>query len=233
MLNNPLRFTDPTGMYTCRDTKDGSYTSDQDIAFEKALDALRAKKGDLGRAAAAYGKAGDANGVTVGFADLTKKGEDGNAVSTIGVDANGALRANSDVTIGSGLSGTRFTETIGHEGSHVADAQDVVASGLTPLGEKIYAGQNITPYSSEQRAYGVSNTILSSANETSPFACGAGTCTLGRGVLPSQVPGIVDNILRSDSIYNVNGRPMTSKNPGTSVVNGVAGQLPAKATVPQ
>src|SRR5260370_13766038 len=32
---------------------------------------------------------------------------------------------------------------------------------------------------------------------------------------------------------NVNGRPMTSKNPGTSVVNGVAGQLPAKATVPQ
>jgi RHS repeat-associated protein len=23
-LNNPLRFTDPTGMYTCKDTKDGS-----------------------------------------------------------------------------------------------------------------------------------------------------------------------------------------------------------------
>src|SRR5207302_2651699 len=105
----------------------------------------------------------------------------------------------------------------GHEGSHVADAQDVVASGLTPLGEKIYAGQNITPYSSEQRAYGVSNTILGSANETSNFACGAGICTLGRGVLPSQVPGVVDNILRSNSIYNVGGKPMTANNPGTSV----------------
>lgn len=231
VLNNPLRFTDPTGLYTCRDTKDGSCTSDQDQAFEKTLDALRGKKGDVGRAAAAYGTAGDANGVTVGFADLTKKGESGNAVSTIGY-ADGALRANSDVTIGTGLSGTKFTETIGHEGSHVADAQDVVASGLTPLGEKIYAGQNITPYSSEQRAYGVSNTILGSANETSNFACGAGTCTLGRGVLPSQVPGIVDNILRSNSIYNVNGKPMASNNPGTSVVNGVVGQLP-KATVPK
>jgi RHS repeat-associated protein len=54
VLNNPLRFTDPTGLYTCRDTKDGSCTSDQDIAFEKALDALRGKNGDVARSAAAY-----------------------------------------------------------------------------------------------------------------------------------------------------------------------------------
>jgi RHS repeat-associated protein len=134
-LNNPLSYTDLTGLYVCRDTKDGSCTSDQDVKFEKALDALRSQDGDVGRAAAAYGTAGVANGVTVGFADLSKKGEGGNTVSTIGTDANGSLQANSDVTINSKIDGDSFAAAIGHEGSHAADAQDVVRSGLTEDGQ--------------------------------------------------------------------------------------------------
>lgn len=65
--------------------------------------------------------------MTVGFADLTKKGEGGNAVSTIGSDASGNLRANTDITINSRIDGDSYAAAIGHEGSHAADAQ---ASGL-------------------------------------------------------------------------------------------------------
>ena len=71
------------------------------------------------------------NGVTVGFKDLSTKGENGTTTSTIGTDANGNLRANSDVTINSKVSGDDYAAAVGHEGSHVADAQDVVNSGLS------------------------------------------------------------------------------------------------------
>src|SRR5208283_972420 len=111
--NNPLALTDPTGMYTCSDSKDCS--SDRDKKFEASLNGLRGKDGDVGRAAAAYGAANKDNGVTVGFADLSTKGENGNTVSTIGTDADGNLRANSAVTINTKISGDDFTATIGHE----------------------------------------------------------------------------------------------------------------------
>jgi RHS repeat-associated protein len=128
-LNNSLRFTDPTGLYVCKDGKDGACTSDQDKTFEKSLAGLRgSSNADVARAAAAYGAAGDANGVTVGFADLSKSGEDGNVTSSLGTDANGNLQAQSDVTINTKASGSSFDAAIGHEGSHVADAQDVVKS---------------------------------------------------------------------------------------------------------
>jgi RHS repeat-associated protein len=174
-LNNPLRFTDPTGMYVCKTGQDCT-------AFEKALDGLRnSKNADVARAAAAYGALGQDNGVTVGFADMTKKGENGNTVSTIGVDPNDpsgkTLRANSDVTINSKISGDDLAATVGHEGSHAADAQDVVKSGLTEDGQAIHAGMNITPYQSEQRAYGVTNAILSSENQSRKFDCGMSSCT--------------------------------------------------------
>ncbi len=39
------------------------------------------------------------NGVTVGFADLSKQGEDGKVTSALGTDASGNLQAQSNVTI--------------------------------------------------------------------------------------------------------------------------------------
>jgi RHS repeat-associated protein len=234
-LNNPLRFTDPTGLYVCKDSKDCS--SKADIAFGKALDSLRgSSNADVARAAAAYGTVNSDNGVTVGFADLTKKGENGNTVSTIGVDPNDSsgktLRANSDVTINSKISGDDLAATVGHEGSHAADAQDVVKSGLTESGDAIHAGMNITPYQSEQRAYGVTNVILSSENQSRKFACGMSTCTLRVGSgMPAQLPGVIDQIVAHDAVYNQGGKPMSSTNQGASVVNGVT-PTPPKATVP-
>ena len=231
-LNNPLRFTDPTGLYVCRDTADGACTSDQDKAFEKSLDKLRGADGDVGRAAAAYGVAGKDNGVTVGFADLGKSPEQGSTVSTLGADDNGKLLAHSDVTIGSTLSGVQFDATIGHEGSHVADAQDVVKSiASDPLGN-FTIGSDITRYRSEQRAYGVTNSILSSESKTVTAPCGVGeTCNLGFGVMQGKVPGIVDKIVGyKPNGYSSGGKPMSSKNQGGSVVSGLTAS-PAK-TVP-
>jgi hypothetical protein len=109
-------------MYVCQ-------TGQGCSAFEKSLDGLRnSKNADVSRAAGAYGALGDKNGVTVGFADLSKQGEDGKVTSSLGTDANGNLQAQSNVTINTGATGASFDAAIGHEGSHVADAQDVVKS---------------------------------------------------------------------------------------------------------
>jgi len=225
VINNPLRYTDPTGLYACADDKNGSHcASKQDQAFEKTLAGLRGKDGDVGRAAAAYGAVNEDNGVTVGFKDLSTKGENGTTTSTIGTDANGNLRANSDVTINSKVSGDDYAAAVGHEGSHVADAQDVVKSGLSGgllEGQPIHAGMNITPYQSEQRAYGVTNAILSMQNQSRKFDCGANACTLGRDSGMPALPGVIDQIVGHNPVYNQGGQPMSSTNQGPSVVNGV------------
>jgi RHS repeat-associated protein len=226
VLNNPLRYTDPTGMYTCQDSTDCSSAADK--KFEAALASLRTSTGDTARAAAAYGGVNEDNGVTVGF-DLTKRGENGSTVSTLASDANGVVRAESAVTISSKISGDDLASTVGHEGSHVADAQDVVNSGITPDGQELHAGMNITPYQSEQRAYGVTNAILASQNQSSKYDCGATACTLGKNSgMPSQLPGVIDQIVAHDPVYNQGGRPMSSTNQGPSVVNGIT----PKAAIP-
>ena len=230
-INNPLVFTDPTGMYVCKDSLDCS--SKQDQAFEKTLSSLRnSKDADVARAAGAYGAANSDNGVSVGFANLSGAGKNGDTVSTIGAHEDGSLYAKSDVTINSKASGTDYSVAVGHEGSHIADAQDVVKSGVTEDGSGIHAGQNITPYQSEQRAFGVTNTILSQGNESRTLSCGSATCKLGAGVNRGQVPGIVDQILSTNSVYNQGGKPMTPSNQGQSVVNGIS-PTPPKLTLPQ
>ena len=64
------------------------------------------------------------------------------------------------------------------------------------------------------------------------FDCGMSSCTLGRGAgMASQLPGVIDQILAHDSVYNQGGKPMSSGNQGSSVVNGVT-PTPPKASVP-
>jgi hypothetical protein len=222
VINNPLTNTDPTGLYVCATGQDCT-------AFEKSLDALRgSKNADVSRAAGAYGALGDANGVTVGFADLSKQGEDGKVTSSLGTDANGNLQAQSNVTINTGAKGSAFDAAIGHEGSHVADAQDVVKSIVVdPKTGNFTVGNNITRYQSEQRAYGVTNAILSSEGVKANEGCDG--CNLGQGTMQGQVPGIVNRIMGTGN-YQSGGKPMGPKNQGGSVVNGVD-QTP-KAAVP-
>jgi len=242
--NNPVTLTDPTGLYTCRDDpKDGSShcASAADQKFEKTLDGLRnSSDADVARAAGAYGAANADNGVTVGFADLSTKGENGSTVSTIGSDSQGNLRANSDVTINSKINGDSYAGAIGHEGSHAADAQDVVRSGITGgllAGQPIYAGMDITHYQSEVRAWGVTQSILKSGNFTQKFDCGTVNCSLGANVaigdtkmLPAQLGEVFDKILANQKIYNQGGSPMGPGNQGGNIVNGVS--LTPKVSVP-
>jgi len=243
--NNPVNLTDPTGLYTCRDDpKDGSShcASAADVKFEKTLATLRnSSNADVARAAAAYGAVNKDNGVTVGFADLSTKGEGGDTVSRIGSDSNGNLRADSDVTINSRIDGDSYAAAIGHEGSHAADAQDVVRSGITGgllAGQPIYAGMDITHYQSEVRAWGVTESILKSGNFTQKFDCGTVTCTLGANVaigddkkLPSQLGEVIDTILAHQPRYNQGGSPMGPGNRGGNIVNGVT--LTPRASVPR
>ena len=218
--NNPINFTDPTGLYTCKDDNNQCKTK-QDIAFEKARQQdLKSKDKDVLRAANAYGDPTKDNHVSVGFADLDKKGEGGVTTSTLGADDKGNLFAQSDVTINSKISGSALDAAVGHEGSHVADAQDVVSSiAITDGGQNFKVGQDITRYQSEQRAYGVTDSILKSGNENWHFACGFSDCLLGTGQqMLSQRAGVIDQIMANSPLYRSNGQPLSPTNQGGSVV---------------
>jgi hypothetical protein len=165
----------------------------------------------------------DARGdkVTVGFADLGKSGEGGVTHSELGSNDKGDPIAVSNVTINSNSKGTALDADIGHEGSHTADAQDMAASiSYTTTSFKV--GDNISQYASEQRAYGVTDAIYRSANE-SYNGCGNANCALGAGSSPIGISGRVDSILLANpNIYHgLNGKPMTSSNPGGNVLGVV------------
>lgn len=218
--DNPINFTDPTGLYICADsTKDHNCTSDQDKKFEAARQSDLARGGDAARAAAAYGDPNKDNGVKVGFADLSKESERGVTTSMLGADDKGTLRANSNVVIDSRASGDKLEAVVGHEGSHVADAQDLVKSIISDKLGNFTVGQDITQYQSEQRAYHVSDSILRSGNQTEKYNCGLSVCVLGVGLKnPGEVTAEVDRILQNNYKSSINQQPLTPANQGGAVV---------------
>jgi RHS repeat-associated protein len=229
VMNNPLRYSDPTGLYGCADDAKGATehcTSDADKRFEASRQHhLQSKNADVRRAAGAYGDRGqevvNARGdkVTVAFSsDVASNGEGGVAHSVL--DANGATPiSNSTVTFNPNDKGTALDADVGHEGSHVADAQDVAAS-ITYTSTSFHVGQDISQYASEQRAYRVTDSIYRSANE--PYnGCGNANCALGAGSSPLGMQGRIDAILRAhpDIYHGPDGRPLTPQNPGGNVLN--------------
>jgi RHS repeat-associated protein len=226
VLNNPLTNTDPTGLYACKDGKDGACSSDQDKAYEASRQRdLQSKNADVRRGAAAMGDPGkevvNARGdkVTVGFADLGKSGEGGVTHSELGSNDKGDPISVSNVTINSNSRGTALDADVGHEGSHVADAQDMAGS-ITYTSTSFHVGQDISQYASEQRAYRVTDAIYRSANE-SYNGCGNANCALGAGSSPIGINGRIDSILRANpGIYHgPDGRPLTPQNPGGNVLS--------------
>ncbi|MFV0387899.1 MAG: RHS repeat-associated core domain-containing protein [Pyrinomonadaceae bacterium] len=171
-LNNPLRFTDPTGLYEC------SGTAEQCKTFQGGLDSARAKLADIEkkytkdsdeyrdavRSLDAYGEAGKANGVTVKF-DTLNKGTLGKASGRL--DDNGNKSITVTIDLAQNKSSSNLIGTIAHEGSHAqdyADYQDaLINAGKTDSGDgsKVMAvlngSLNITHRASETRAYGVSS----------------------------------------------------------------------------
>jgi hypothetical protein len=217
--NNPLAFTDPSGMYICADSD--KCDSKQDKAFEKArLENLKSKDADVVRGAQAYGDPTKDNGVTVQYGD-PGKGRNGNTESGVRVDPNDPTKfqAAETVTIRSGLSGVSLLAAVGHEGSHVADAQDFVNTITSPRldGNTIIPGsmdvsKNLTQYQTEFRAYHVDQAILSWLGEKRGYGdCGGAPCILGTGIMPAQANQTINQFLGNPK-NGYNG--VTPANPG-------------------
>ena len=180
--NNPLRFTDPTGMYTCSDNnkcKSGQYKD-----FEKARQRdLKSKDSAVVAAAKAYGDPTKDNGVSVKFGD-PGKGHDGSTAASV-VYADGKFQGKVDVTIKSGLSGTALDAAVGHEGVHVGDAQGYFS---TINGGQSDMSKDLTHSQTEMNAYRVTASIWAASGNTASYGqCGGGSCNYGPGMTAGQI----------------------------------------------
>jgi RHS repeat-associated protein len=131
-LNNPLLYTDPFGLYVYGN----NVTDEQKKQFEEALDQAKSylkkiketygpnsneyKKAE--RALNAYGKPGEDNGVTVIASSKVGAGET-------------TLNNNKTITVAFNpkqFGSDFFQALVGHEGSHVADTKNYLATGNSP-----------------------------------------------------------------------------------------------------
>jgi RHS repeat-associated protein len=166
--NNPLARTDPSGLYDWDTNAGGGYTDDE--LLEQSTDKKLSKKdrnaaknalnfrakfraalaaatevatGSDKAALASYGTENDHNHVNVG--------------TQLGAGAGTILDPNDDsitVHFGKEASGNNLAVEVAHEGQHVADGQEWVASGH-PLGTMY----DLNHYERETRAWGVSARI--------------------------------------------------------------------------
>jgi len=176
-IGNPLKYTDPFGMYICNGSADQCKQIEKGLKnLEKARDSF--KKGSreykqLDRARQAFGNAGVDNGVTIQFGTIK---DGGPAQASIGIgDKNGTkdvTPANPTgqqtiVTIDPNQHNDAddYVQTLGHEGSHVADGADLVAAIPTKMADAaavaaVLGGPlNLTKYVTETNAYQVSSLI--------------------------------------------------------------------------
>jgi len=192
VFNNPLRNTDPSGLYTC------SGTTQQCSGFASALNALKSardsyKKGSdgynaLNSALNAYGKAGVDNGVHVGFGAT---GDGSPAATTVGlnVDANGNKVTTADnptgqninVTFDPSKNGSTNIEAVnaGHEGIHVAEGSALVGALpmnlLGPDAQSVLNGPlNLTKWQTETDAYWATSYAARALFSQQSFSVGNG-----------------------------------------------------------
>lgn len=168
--NNPINLTDPTGLYTA-DCGSGVKNCEKRINnFDKALqNALKSKNRDIQKAAEAYGKLGEKNGVNVSLVNVVDpKHPTVNGVTTAQAGTGGltydpktnTFQQATQVTVKAGLSGDTLQETAVHEGVHVEDRAAFVASvslNLKTGATTMNGALNITGRQSEINAYGVEN----------------------------------------------------------------------------
>jgi RHS repeat-associated protein len=211
--SNPIRLTDPTGLYvlgcnivelSCAAAVDANLP-----AFEQERQTLLTSQNPETRAAAAaYGDLGDANGVTVNFADPGRQ-RIGKALSYVGStpDAS-ALFPRDDVTIKPGLKGLDLKNAIGHEGRQVFDARRYDATlVMTSSGVTGDASLHLTRYATEVNAYHVTQAILVEYGNGRPYDFGCAGCALGSG---ANVDQAIVKIL-ANSPYNLTKGSLTSE----------------------
>lgn len=198
-LDNPVRYVDPLGLYEW-DASLGGSASDADLSktksgreivkrrneFRQALRQAAAammqgklsnkQRNEINRALTAYGGEGDANGVTIANGKVdngeTAVTSSGNAEGFTLNPTTGAIMPSIKVTLNKDKS--IDAEAAAHEGSHVADREDLVGA-LTPLmsnGDWVKSALNLTRYATETRAYQVSAAVAQGRNEATYNANG-------------------------------------------------------------
>ena len=208
--NNPLSLVDPTGEYVCGT----GVTQSMCDQFQKGLDAaqqaankLKDEYGDKSsqytdaqRAIDAYGKENIDNGVTV------QAGNTGNYGGNTQVKDDSTSPTGSRITVTLGKSdfdGSAYSGIgAAHEGSHVADAQDWIASGFNPA-------RNPALYNTEFRAYLVTAHLAEGAYDLGMIGPDFSGSYEGHhyviwhaGAMPSQTDNRIDTLIRG--AYSVN-----------------------------
>jgi RHS repeat-associated protein len=193
VLNNPLRYTDPLGLYVW-DGSLGGDTSDDEVRknyAKKQANQIIGRRNDIRGALAAgakindprvqaaigaYGAEGAANGVAVAMGKLS-----GNTAAQVSpgsppvlASADGAsVTANMLVTFDfSKVSGENdLVVNAAHEGQHMLDRQTFIGSTLTD--PNAFSGPlNLTTYQTEVNAYTTGAAAFRALNPNSGYAVG-------------------------------------------------------------
>ncbi|HEX8162591.1 MAG TPA: RHS repeat-associated core domain-containing protein [Pyrinomonadaceae bacterium] len=192
-LNNPLMFTDPTGMYVF-DRKVGE---EQRTVFRAAMTRAQEALGKLKegskeynkikRALDTYGKEGVDNGVTI-MAAKFKDDDNRGAITQIAGVVGDKTKDNptgrqSRVTLNTSVFNkdadvTAIALATLHEGSHLADGEDWVKSGFS-------GSKNPTEYKTEMDAYTVQGMAAQALDYQMSFR--------GRVPLPGYAGGLPTN----------------------------------------
>lgn len=205
-LNNPLRYTDPTGMYTCADDHNKCAT-DRDKAFEAARQRdLSSKDKGVAAAAAAYGDPTKDNHVAVQYTDA-KAGRTDLSISSNGKSVSFGIT----VSIPKGADGTVLDGLVGHEGTHVEQDQSLAGS-FKPNGN-FNGTLNLTSYGAENGAYHTQATVWQLSGQTWSMN--------GNGqflVSPRDGPDKVSDTINQFLVDPANGYGVSPQNPGNPIL---------------
>ncbi|HXW63059.1 MAG TPA: RHS repeat-associated core domain-containing protein, partial [Candidatus Acidoferrales bacterium] len=203
-MNNPLRYTDPTGKYTCADDNNKCQT-DQDKAFEGARQRdLQSNDRSVVAAAQAYGDATKDNHVAVVFVS----GDQGGTSLTYSTNGN-TVTYQITVNIPGSHTDIALDEDVGHEGTHVGQDQALAAS-IKPNGN-FNNGLNLTNYDAENSAYHVNAAIIQASGQPRSLDP-AGNYVIHPGDSPAQVNETINRFLEDKSANPYGG--VTQQNPG-------------------
>lgn len=175
-FNNPLRSTDPTGSYMCRDSSNMRCESKLDIAFtdtlNNAIDTAQQMKNEFGylnpqqfsdtlNALLAYGGKDVDNGVYINFRDQSTPGGTDAFIGT----PSKTNEYGQDIEVSFDSEAFKASPSwenqmnVAHEGSHVVDAEKWAKAGFS-------SAANPTRRDTEYRAYGISTNMAIAAGQT-------------------------------------------------------------------